>query len=321
MRARIMILGAGQLGSRHLQALQTVRGPLEIHVVDPSARALERARERFDAAYAGMPHQVRFSRDLSPAGPTDVVIVATNADTRRAAVDQLLQTCDVRFLVLEKLVVGRPGDAAALASRLAGGPETWVNCPMRMMPPYDRVLGEIGRGPVDYRVSGSQYGLVTNAIHYVDHVAHLSGCSQFQLDVRGVDPQPVPSKREGFVELNGRLVACFADGSRCDVVCYGDGSAPPIVEIFTPARRYIVRESEGRLWTAAASGEWRWDERDARIPYQSEMTATLVETLLETGTCPLTPLSESLELHAALLDPLLELMRRRQPDLDAYPFT
>jgi hypothetical protein len=174
---------------------------------------------------------------------------------------------------------------------------------------------------VDYRVSGSRYGLVTNAIHYVDHVAHLSGCTDFSLDTRDVDATPVPSKRPGFLELNGRLVARFAEGSRCDVVCYPEGNAPVLVEIFTGARRYIVHESAGRLWAASSHTQWTWEERDARIPYQSEMTTQVVENLLETGTCGLSPLADSLRLHVSLLDPLLDVLRARQPERDRYPFT
>ena len=319
--ARVTIVGAGQLGSRHLQALQAVRQPLEIHVVDPSPQALKVAEERFLEAASGIRHQVHFGGAFEPTGPIDVAIVATTSAVRRAATERLLRASPVRYLVLEKLLFDRPGDRGAFEKLLADRVTAWVNCPMRMMPAYETIRVEIGTGPVDYRVSGSRYGLVTNAIHYVDHVAHLSGCTDFSLDTRDVDAVPVPSKRPGFLELNGRLVARFADGSRCEVVCYPEGDAPTLVEIFTSARRYIVRESAGRLWAASSLDQWEWEERDARIPYQSEMTTQVVESLLETGTCPLSPLADSLRLHVSLLDPLLELLRARQPGRDHYPFT
>jgi hypothetical protein len=233
----------------------------------------------------------------------------------------LLEVSAVRFLILEKLLFTRPGDRHAFQRVIDDGLLAWVNCSMRMMPPYEAIRAELGTGPIDYRVSGSRYGLVTNAIHYIDHVAHLSGCTDFELDARGVEGLPVPSKRPGFLELNGRLVAHFADGSRCDVVCYADGAAPMLIEIFTPERRYVVRESEGRMWSASAEGQWSWEERDARIPYQSEMTTQVVESLLATGRCALSPLADSLRLHGLLLDPLVAELHRRQPAIEHFPFT
>lgn len=321
LRAQVAIVGAGQLGSRHLQALQAVRRPLGIHVVDPSPAALEIARQRFRAVPGSAPHVARFCPAIEPAGTIDVAIVATGADRRREAVEQLLATVPVRYLVLEKLLYQHPDDRLALEQLAGPGTRAWVNCPMRMMRPYEDIRAELGPGRLDYRVSGSQFGLVTNAIHYLDHVAHLSGCADFSLDTREVDDRPVESKRPGFLELTGRLVARFSEGSRCDVMCHAEGDAPVVVEIFTSRRRYVVREGEGRLWAARSETGWRWEERDARIPYQSEMTAEVVESLLDRGTCSLTPLADSLRMHASLLEPLLELLRRRQPEIDRCPFT
>jgi predicted dehydrogenase len=44
----IVIIGAGQLGSRHLQALRLIDEPIRIQVVDPSHESLKVAEERFN---------------------------------------------------------------------------------------------------------------------------------------------------------------------------------------------------------------------------------------------------------------------------------
>lgn len=319
---RVKIVGAGQLGSRHLQALQAVSTPLEIHVIDPSPESLRVARERFEAVGQGVAHQVRYETGVTATGPTDVAIVATNADARRKAVEQLLAASPVKGLVLEKLLFDRRDDYAAVGSLVErSGARAWVNCCMRVMPPYEAIRAELAGAPVSYRVTGSQYGLVTNAIHYVDHVAHLTGCAQAAFDVSGIDAKPVASKRRGFLELTGTLAGRFADGSRCEIACYPSGNAPVVVEIFSPTHRFVVRESEGRAWHAHESTGWKWEEREARIPYQSEMTAGVVGSLLATGECGLAPLAESSRLHLALLEALRPCVRAEAPDDGHYPFT
>lgn len=42
----IAIIGAGQLGSRHLQALAQVNADVILHIVDPSEQSLEVSKQR-----------------------------------------------------------------------------------------------------------------------------------------------------------------------------------------------------------------------------------------------------------------------------------
>jgi predicted dehydrogenase len=319
---KIKIIGAGQLGSRHLQALKAVKQPLDIQVVDPSAASLQVAKERYDAVSTEQAHQISFSTSFDRTDGTDVAIVATNSDVRRKALESLFDASETRLLVVEKLLFNHRADYAEIESKLAEtGAKAWVNCPMRVMPVYEQIRENIAATPISYRVTGSQFGLVTNAIHYIDHVAHLCGCTEFELDTSGLDRNPIPSKRPGFLELNGTLVARFADGSRCEITCYPTGAAPVVVEIFNEKNRYVIRESEGKLWHAGERSKWAWLEQAAPIPYQSQITTEVVESLLSTGDCGLTPYETSVRIHLQLLDPMLELVRSQSPETTGYPFT
>jgi predicted dehydrogenase len=319
---KIKVIGAGQLGSRHLQALKGVKQPLDIQVIDPSEVSLQIAKERYEAVSSENAHQISFRTSLDRPDSTDIAIVATNSDVRSKALRSLFDASKTKLLVIEKLLFNRRPDYAEIENKLAEtGAKAWVNCPMRVMPIYEQIRASIAAAPISYRVTGSQFGLVTNAIHYIDHVAHLCGCSEFKLDTSGLDRNPIPSKRPGFLELNGTLVAGFADGSRCEITCYPSGTAPVMVEIFNEKNRYVVRESEGKLWHSGESSKWTWLEQAAPIPYQSQITTEVIELLLSTGDCGLTPYATSAQIHLQLLDPLLELARSRSPEINMYPFT
>ncbi|MEI7432036.1 MAG: hypothetical protein WCL27_16435, partial [Betaproteobacteria bacterium] len=319
---KVKLIGAGQLGSRHLQALKGVKHPLDIQVIDPSAASLQVAKERYDAVPSALAHQISFSTSFDRTDSTDIAIVATNSDVRRKALESLFDASETKLLVIEKLLFNQRADYAVVESKLAKiGAKAWVNCPMRVMPVYEQIGVNIAATPISYRVTGSQFGLVTNAIHYIDHVAHLCGCTEFKLDTSGLDRTPIPSKRPGFLELNGTLVARFTDGSRCEITCYPSGTAPVVVEIFNEKTRYVVRESEGKLWLACEGSKWAWAEQDAPIPYQSQITTKVIESLLNSGDCGLTPYATSARIHLQLLDPLLELVRAQSPEINGYPFT
>jgi len=191
------------------------------------------ARERYEAVPSEQAHKISFSTRFDRADATDVAIVATNSNVRRKALESLFDASETRLLVVEKLLFNQQADYEEVGSKFSEtGAKAWVNCPMRVMPVYEQIRANIGPTPISYRVSGSQFGLVTNAIHYIDHLAHLCGCTEFKLDTGGLDRNPIPSKRPGFLELNGTLVASFADGSRCEITCYRSGTAPVVVEIF-----------------------------------------------------------------------------------------
>ena len=320
--AVIYVVGAGQLGSRHLQALKGVKSSLDIRVVDPSEGSLKIAKERYESVPNGQLHQVSFSTSFDRTDAADIAIVATNSDVRRKAIEGLFDASKTRLLVIEKLLFNQRADYEEIESKLADtAAKAWVNCPMRVMPVYEKIRTSIATSPISYRVTGSQFGLVTNAIHYIDHVAHLCGCTEFELDTSGLDRNSIPSKRPGFLEFNGTLVARFADGSRCEINCYPTGTAPVIVEIFNEKNRYIVRESEGKLWHSGESSNWAWLEQAAPIPYQSQITTEVIESLLSTGDCGLTPYANSAKIHLQLLDTLLKLVRSHSSETTGYPFT
>ena len=318
----VKIIGAGQLGSRHLQALHSVKTPLSIEVIDPSPASLAVAQERYNALGPNERHSISFAPNIQQTGYTDVAIVATSSNFRRNAVEKLLARTQVKYAVLEKLLFDKREDYADVAEILAkSNTQTWVNCPMRVMPVYEKIREELQGRSISYRVTGSQFGLVTNAIHYLDHLCHLTGCDEYVLDTSGLQIKPIPSKRAGFLEFNGTLRAKFIDGSFIEMVCYPHGSAPVVVEIFNETHRYIVRESEGKLWRACADTDWAWAEEGAPIPYQSQITASVVTALLETGECGLAPYGVSSRVHLALLEPLLRVVQISSPGSATFQFT
>ncbi len=310
------VIGAGQLGSRHAQALKAVQG-LRIRVIDPSPDALALAEERFAAAPGKDEKQASFHRSLPPAEKVDLAIIATTARHRRQAIETLLEAHEVRFLVLEKILFPKREDYAAVGELLKRKQvRSWVNCPMRMIPCYAGLKERLGGGPVFYQVSGSRFGLATSAIHYLDHLAYLTRNRSFTLDTSDLEPELLESKRHGYQELAGTLRIRGADGSIAVLSSHRAGDKPLIVSIESQGFRYIGRETEGLAWTSTAPS-WEWREEEAPITYQSRLTTLLAEALFSTGDCQLTPYEESAALHLLLHDAFMRFLKNA-PQL---PFT
>jgi len=321
---RIYVIGAGQIGSRHLQALRAIRQPLDITVVDPAPGALRRAEERFSAGRGKTKHRVRYVTALPrEQAAIDVAIIATDADVRRQVATELLDTANVRYLVLEKLLFQTKRDFGAIESLLKRRrTKAWVNCPMRLMPPYRDVKTKLTTTALSYHATGSQIALVTTAIHYLDHIAYLTGCADYRVDTSFLNAKPVPSKRKGFLELTGTLLFQFSNGTIGKITSYPTGNAPTVVEIATPDLYYLVREADQKTWIAEPKHNWRWLERSAPIPFQSQITTGIVESLLAKGTCLLPTYRESAALHLPLLESVRKFLNKHgRKKYTYYPFT
>ena len=321
---RVLLVGAGQIGSRHLQALRAVRPALDITVVDPSRESLSTARQRYDSAPPeAAPHRVEYCRDIGAIAPVDIAIVATASNVRRRVVEQLPAAAPVRFMILEKVLFANHIDYGAVSKAIAAsGTHAWVNCPRRLWPVYRSLRERLGRRRICYHASGSKFGLMCNAIHFLDHASFLTGCSDFELDTSHLDPTPEPSKRPGFFEFNGSLIGSYKDGSRVHLECVGSGSAPLLMEILADDRRCVIMEKDGLLHESAAGNGWSPVARSFVHPLQSTLTASVVENLLAIGDCGLTGYEESCHLHLQLLQPLAKFIAGTsvKSDLD-YPFT
>ncbi|MDP3792380.1 MAG: Gfo/Idh/MocA family oxidoreductase [bacterium] len=321
----IYIIGAGQIGSRHLQALKSVNSPLSVKVIDPYPESLKIARERYESMPKGQfQHTIEYLTEIPKNKKSiDLAIIATCSDKRAGIIKKLLALSKVKNLVLEKILFNKKTDYDFIKKLLQKSKtKAWINCTVRMMPTYQKIEKYFKGKKISYIVTGSKFGLVTNAIHYLDHTAHLSGITKFGVNTTGLDPKPIPSKRKGFLEFNGTLTAHFGNGSNASLTCYPDGDAPVIVEIHSDSARYIGRESEGKAWLAIADNNWQWEELEAPIPFQSQLTGVLVEKILNTGKCDLVPYNESKKIHLQMLEPLLKFINKDlSKKYNYYPFT
>lgn len=323
---KLAVIGAGQLGSRHLQALALIDRPASIEVVDPVPASLENAKNLIGQVDAiGNIIGVRYLNDISELDhELDLAVIATNADVRRVVVEEFLTKKKVRYLILEKVLFQKREDFSLANSLLElKGVRAWVNCPRRMWPFYRELKDKMkGAQRVEYKVSGSLIGIGCNGIHFLDHLAHLTGQSDFSLLTDRLDDQIMPSKRPQFKEFTGTLYGLLSGSTPISITSYPSGSAPILVQITSDTLCCIADESKGRAWISEKAGGWTWQDCSFTVPYQSRLTHLAVQQILDTGHCDLTPYKESWRLHLPLIEALSSHLRRHTAeDIDLCPIT
>lgn len=318
----ICIVGAGNIGSRHLQGLKKVNFPLSIEIVDPSLKSLRIAKERYNQINSPINHNVSFLQDLNGISKKiDLAIIATSSNVRREVMEKLLKDSNIRYLILEKILFQKRKDYFEIENLLERkNIKAWINFSMRTMSFYYNLKGKF-KSPIQMIVSGSQFGLITNVIHFIDYIAFLTNCYDFKVETEVLDHKAINSKRSGFLELNGTLNVYFKEGSSGNFTCNQDGDSPFIIEIFSSNLRCISRESERKAWISSTQSKWQWQEKDSDIPYQSDMTNKVAESILKKGSCTLTTYAQASKLHLQLLESLLRFLNRSEKKFSIYPFT
>lgn len=316
---RIGLIGAGQIGSRHLQAIGRIaKWPLEVHVVEvaPAARAL--ALERFLEVLPdpdSSPVKVTFSDEIEQL-PTDLelAIVATSAAVRRTCVERLLAHSSVKYLILEKILFQREADYPAIAQLLRDkGTHAWVNCSRRLWPVYQTIREELAgnAGPIELQVTGTNWGLGSNAIHLLDIFSFLTNENEIELSHQKLDSDQVPNKRAGYIEFTGLLTGKSPRGSIVSLLSNRSGSMPFMVAVAAAERRYLIMEG---FFQVAMRNPFssNWEVRENKALLTSESTTQVVEMLLKTGSCLLPSFEESTQLHLRLLRCLNDFLERQQ---------
>ncbi|MBN8696420.1 MAG: Gfo/Idh/MocA family oxidoreductase [Bacteroidetes bacterium] len=311
----IVLIGAGQLGSRHLQALASCEHQLDIQVMDPSQDSLNIAESRFNEVASAFKGRIAFLGSVDQLHKKiDVAIVATNSKVRRLVVEQLVKHAKVENFVLEKFLFPNLEDYDVVAKLLEQHQiKTWVNCPRRMMPFYKAIKSEL-TGPVQFNVTGNSWGLGCNGIHMLDLFSYLTDRTDFELDHLLIDPEIMESKRVGYVEFTGTIRA-VAGNNFASITSYSKEISPVSVLIQTPTARYSIQEgAETKIWISKLEHKWAWEEQTHKMLFQSQLTNKVVDALLSNGNCELTTFSESAQLHKLFLKNLLEFVRKQKKD-------
>lgn len=312
--SNILLVGAGQLGSRHLQALALLTIEVNIFVVDPSSESLMIAKQRFDEIADSFNVNITYSQDINDIpGVIDIAIVATSSKVRRKVIEAIISKSQVKYFVLEKVLFTRSDDYEIVSELLIrNNISAWVNCPRRMNQYYKNLSSKLN-GNISLNAIGNGWGLGCNVIHLLDLFAFLSRNSNCIVDTQNLIPEIFESKRAGYIELGGTIAAYTDGGDTFSATCYMNGVSPLTLFISAENARYVISEgSTARVWKSESENNWVWEEENFTIDFQSKLTNRFVEQLLLEGNCELTTYEESAKLHLAFINAIIPFQEKLQ---------
>lgn len=302
----IALIGAGQLGSRHLQALAKIEIPVALQAVDSNSDSLKVAHDR----YLEIPENHNIQRidfltgidDLN--NDLDLCIIATNADVRFKVFQELVSKKKVSNILFEKIVFQTEKQFEIAINLInQNSISCWVNFPRRIYSIYRELKKNIDKNEkIEFCISGGDWGLVCNGIHYIDLLSFLIDDSIYKLDVSELEQKIWPSKRAGFIELTGRLTGIFSGGSQITLESLSNSHMPTSFSINSSHVKIDIDEIQGLGKIARSDNNWEETAFNFKIPFQSQLTHLIAKEILETGMCKLTDFNISYKLHVPYLN-------------------
>jgi len=210
MEYNILIVGGGNIGSRHLQGLSKSDHKLSIHIYDISSGSLAICKERWDnVSDATKQHRVYFYDSLENI--PNKILLCINAVPSDGRFD-LIKTCselfDIKYLILEKFLFQNI-DKYSACMNLIDVERTWVNTNFGGINLFNEVLDKFDSFKnLSIAIKPTNWGMACNAIHFLDWVTMKLNTTIDIIDSPNLDDWHL-SKRKGYYEIYGEINIFF----------------------------------------------------------------------------------------------------------------
>src|SRR3989338_2973189 len=291
MSKKILLVGCGQLGSRHLQALATLDDVSQIDIVDKNAESLEVGKSRLKETM-GVSGQILLNwlTDLKKAsGQGDLCLMATQSPGRCRLIKEITNDLGYRNFLIEKIVSQSVEEYEDLLKFCKEKKlSVWVNCKTRAYRIHQYIKSKLNpKEPILFSAVGGNHGLGNNGVHEVDLFVFHDGAKNLYPTGSYTDSVLHPSKRGADIfDLSGTLFGYSDKGSQFTVSFAGGHTASDHISIVSPRCRFFVDHLQKFALESYAETNWQWGQ----IPLEenimvSHMTKVFVSDIFQKGQC------------------------------------
>ncbi len=273
----ILVVGFGNMGCRHAQSLLKRKKEDNIFVLEPNKEIIEINKSKIGDEENKIVF-IDFIDDLNCE--IDFVIIATSAYPRFEIVKKLLVGGIKKFL-LEKVVFQSEKQFDVVIEMLKDyDAVAYCNFVNRYFPNYQTIKKEmLDNLPFKMIVSGADFGLACNALHYVDLFEFLSDEFSFVKSSNLVLLNSISRRGDMYKEVSGQLSWGTLKGN--NLLINSDVNKTGGVEIIIIQGENTHILNEETLKHIELSADFSLKSKDFIIKYTSELTNIIVNDVFE----------------------------------------
>ncbi|MBP7653143.1 Gfo/Idh/MocA family oxidoreductase [Candidatus Dependentiae bacterium] len=305
---KIVIIGCGQLGSRHLQSLLNIdKFTMNIDVVEPNEKNTQTAITRISEAN----QEFLKNRNIKIEWYTsheklensyDLAIVATTAAGRKNILLDLLKL-GIKCFLIEKMVCQSEDEFKTIIKAFKKNEaKGWINCTRRYFPFYAGLIEKFKtETKIYFNVISGNHGLGCNAVHFIDLFYALCG-DKGKLNLEGEYLSQEILKNQRGTELSefSGVITGKINENFCSVQFHSGNMVPVQIEILSDNYRIKIDESKNSAYIFKILNGLNSEEVPFNIVYTSQLTSMLAEEILLKKESRLPDLEKSFVIHKEL---------------------
>ncbi|RZD48324.1 MAG: hypothetical protein CXT78_01435 [Thaumarchaeota archaeon] len=297
---KIVLIGCGNIGSRHLQAIIKVKDVTSIEIVEPNIKSQKVAKLRLNEIKFNKSKQdIFWHKSLSTIkNQSDLVIIATNSKGRVNLIQKLLQLGHRKFIV-EKMVCQSAEEYKKLLFLFKKfNAKGWVNTNRRYFKSYQNIKAKFANlENIHLSVFASNSGLGTNAIHFLDLFSWLAEDYKIKLNGEFLENTIVENKRgRNFKEFLGTIIG-FSKNSFVSLTFFPAKKESFLIKIYGENRYAIIDELKEQSYFIDKKGKVKIN---GKFGHTSELTTKIIQDIFSKNDCLLPTLKDSSYLHKEL---------------------
>lgn len=303
----IAIIGCGQIGSRHLQALSKIENGAVIFLVDPLAKNIQRSQKRFiEVLPQDQRHKFQINlREIDNIGSDiDIAIISSTASSRSMLTKKLLSHTKVKYIIFEKFLFQNRADYKEIQDLLKFKKiKAWVNQWMSSSFAFNEMNNWFGNDLQEIKIDGRNWGMCCNSVHYLEYFDYISSRQGLIISNSNIDSKVLKSKRNDYFELTGIVTVKSKSGMKMTLTSQNlktDG----IINIRMLGKNKTLDASfSGNTIICKYYDELAGENcKQYEIPMQSQLTGNIVEKIFYNESCSLPTFDQSVRQHLLIFD-------------------
>lgn len=207
-----LIIGLGNIGLRHLQGLSNLNNDeINVYLFDKSNKYFSKFKNELKSLEKKI--AINFvSNNINNLSKInfDITIISTDASQRIEILNNIVDSFNSRFILLEKPICNSIKDLEIL--KKSNFKNVYVNFPRRYCNWHNKIkkkiINDYSNHKLKVEITGRNLGIACNISHYVDLIHSWTG--QYPIDINHSELSNwKKTKREGFFDLDGKIKVTF----------------------------------------------------------------------------------------------------------------
>lgn len=294
MSYRILLVGCGNVGSRHLQALAKIPFSLKIDIIEPNPSSKKLGLSRLDEISYNKKTKIIswYNHYTSEIINSDLVIISTLAKNRVNLLIKLIKNGHKRILCEKYVCQSKNQYEKIIKISKTNKVKIWVNTNPRSFNSYVKLKKILSQNkPINLTVySNSQLGLGTNIIHYLDLFCWMNDDCNVRLNGSFLN-KLLPNKRgNDFVEFSGTVIGHLKNNALFVISFEDCYSKTALVKFSNIINEFCIDETNQKMIKIK---NYTSKIENFSFEHASTMTKLFAIDILQNDCCTLPTITES----------------------------